>query len=79
MNKYSAHERASLGLRQTINDIQCAVQHMDILSYSVDVKIKDIAADIEAIKQHLALLLVQLEQCQHKVYADWHESQPPLP
>jgi hypothetical protein len=78
MQLHSSHERATLRLRQTVSDVQCAVQHLDMASFAVISTIEGMPAAIEAIKQQLSDVLVQLEQCQRKVYSNWHASMPPL-
>ncbi len=77
MKRFSLHEQAALGLRQSINDILCAKGHLESVKSTIDEKIVGMEADIDDIEQQLAALQLQIEQCQQKVYAHWHETQPP--
>lgn len=78
MKRLSSHERAALGLRQTISDLECASHHLDMVAFAVDGDGAEVDAAIDGIKKDIADLLVQIEHCQQKVYTDWHETQPPL-
>lgn len=78
MKPLNPHERAALGLRQTMSDIECAENHLDTVMSAMDAKIEGLPADIETVKQELSDVLVRLAQCQRQVYANWHETQPPL-
>ncbi len=78
MKPASMYERATLGLRQTISDVECAESHLDMVLSAADEHIQGITKEIEDIHQHLCQVLVQLEQCQRQVYRQWHASLPPL-
>jgi uncharacterized coiled-coil protein SlyX len=78
LTRLSPHERAALGLRQTMSDLECASHHLDMVVFAVDEHVAGVDADIEKLKQDIAELLARVTQCQQKVYADWHERQPHL-
>lgn len=78
MEKYGPHERASLGMRQSIGDVECATTHLELAQYSstglgeeIDTKMRDIRKQLVAVKE-------QLEQCQSLIYKHWSASLPGL-
>jgi hypothetical protein len=69
----TSHERAALGLRQTMTDLECADQHLTMVQYAIDDQIEGMNPDIESIKGLLVDLHERIMRCQKKVYANWRQ------
>ena len=74
MQRYTSHERISVGLRQTASDLQCADLHLvDALHFSTPLPAA-LITDIRTIKEQIGALIKQVETCQQHVITHWHEN-----
>jgi hypothetical protein len=72
----SAYERASLGLRQTTSDLECAQLHLQNILFHAGELPEHLVTDLHILKGQIAMVLQTAQECHQAVFQTWKSTNP---